>query len=176
VTAIGNSGTNPTDFTHTSNCGGNQIAPGSSCTVQVRFTPSAAGPFSATLNITDNAPGSPQSVTLSGTGTNPPAVTLSATTLSFPATTVGSTSTLPVVLTNTGLGNLTVTLISNSGTNPTDFSHTSNCGGVSIAPNGTCTIQVTFTPSATGTFSATLNITDNAPGSPQSIALSGTGQ
>ena len=175
VTAIGNSGANPTDFSHTSNCGGASIAPSGTCTIQIKFTPSAAGTLSATLNITDNAGNSPQSISLSGTGSNPSAVSLSATSLSFPATSVGSTSTLPVVVTNTGLGNLSVIAIGNSGANPTDFSHTSNCGGASIAPSGTCTIQIKFTPSAAGTLSATLNITDNAGNSPQSIALSGSG-
>jgi hypothetical protein len=175
VSAIGNGGTDPTNFSHTSNCGGHVIAPGDYCTIQVTFSPSAVGPFTATLNITDNALGSPQTVTLNGVGFAP-TVTLSTTGLSFPATKVGSTSTLPVTVTNSGTTNLTVSVISNSGTNPTDFSHTSNCGGHAITPGNYCTIEVIFTPGATGPLSATLNITDNATGSPQAVTLNGDGQ
>jgi hypothetical protein len=176
VTGIGNSGANPTDFGHTSNCGGTPIAPGAFCTLQVTFTPASAASFTANLLITDNAPGSPQAISLSGTGVSGPAVSLSTTSLNFPATTAGSTSTLSVTLTNSGAANLNVTGIGNSGANPTDFGHTSNCGGTPIAPGGFCTVQVTFTPASAGSFSANLLITDNAPGSPQTITLSGTGQ
>jgi hypothetical protein len=175
VTAIGNSGTNPSAFSHTSNCGGNPIAPGASCTAQVSFTPGAAGSFSATLDITDNAADSPQAVTLTGTATAGPTASLSTTALSFPSTQVGATHTLPVTVTNTGSGNLVFTSITNTGANPSLFSHTSNCGnGVSIASGSSCTIQVIFTPTAAGTFSATLNVTDNATGSPQTVALGAT--
>jgi hypothetical protein len=176
VSAISNTGTNPSDFSHTSNCGGNPLAAGKSCTVEATFTPAAAGTFSATMNITDNATGSPQKVTLTGTGTTPaPVAKLSATTLSFPSTAVGSTSTLPLTITNSGGGTLSVSAIANTGTNPTDFSHTSNCGGNPLAAGKSCTVEVTFTPAETGSFSATLNITDNATGSPQKVTLTGTG-
>src|SRR4029077_15403924 len=47
--------------------------------------------------------------------------------------------------------------------------------GSSLAPSGSCTISVVFTPSATGTRTATVVISDNAPGSPHTIALAGTG-
>jgi uncharacterized repeat protein (TIGR03803 family) len=176
VSAIGNTGTNPSDFSHTSNCGGNPLATGKSCTVEVTFTPAAAGTFTATLNITDNATGSPQTVTMTGTGTaSGPIAKLSATSLSFPATAVGSTSTLALTITNSGTGSLSVSAIGNTGTNPSDFSHTSNCGGNPLAAGKSCTVEVTFTPAAAATFTATLNITDNATGSPQAVTMTGTG-
>jgi sugar lactone lactonase YvrE len=175
VTAISNSGANPAYFTHTSNCGGTPIAPGAHCTLQISFTPTAAGTFSAQLNITDNAAGSPHSFTVSGTAVNAPAVSLSTSSLSFPSTAVGATSTLPVTVTNTGQAALNITGIAQGGTNPSDFGHTSNCGGHSIAPGGNCTVQVTFTPASAASFSATLVLTDNAPGSPRTITLAGTG-
>jgi hypothetical protein len=175
VSSISNTGASPSQFTHTSNCGGNPLAANASCTAQVIFAPTAAGTFTATLNIVDNATGSPQTISLSGTGTGGPAVSLSTTSLTFPATQIGSSGTLPVTVTNTGSANLTVSLISNTGANPSLFTHTSNCGnGVSIAPSSSCTIQVIFTPTAAGSFTATLNIKDNAAGSPQTVSLSGT--
>jgi hypothetical protein len=57
---------------------------------------------------------------------------------------------------------------------PSDFAQTNNCGSV-LAAAASCTINVTFTPTATGTRTGALWITDNAVGSPQAISLSGTG-
>lgn len=175
LTGISNSGIDPTNFSHTSNCGGNPLAPGSYCTVEVSFTPATAGSFSATLNINDNGSGAPQAVTLSGTGANPPSVSLSPRSLSFPAAAVGATSTLPFTITDSGNSTLNVTVISKCGSNPTDFSHTSNCGGNPLAPGSSCTAEVSFAPASNEAFSATLSITDNATGSPQAVTLSGVG-
>jgi subtilase family serine protease len=172
IVVISSTGTNASLFTHTSTCGGSELTNGQSCSAQVIFTPTAAGSFSATLSITDNAPGSPQTVTLSGTATAGPAVTLSATSLSFPSTAIGSTSTLPLTITNSGSGTLNVSAISLS---TSSFGHTSNCGGNPLAAGKSCTAQVTFSPASAGTFTATLSITDNATGSPQTITVSGTG-
>jgi hypothetical protein len=175
VSAISQTGANASLFSHTSNCGGNPLAPGASCTVQVTFAPTASGSFSATMNITDNAGNSPQSVALSGTATTSgAAVTLSPTSLSFSSTQLGSTTTLPLTITNSGTATLNVSAISQTGTSASLFSHTSNCGGNPIAPGKSCTAQVTFTPTAAGSFSATLNVTDNAGNSPQTVALTGT--
>jgi len=55
------------DFSQTNNCG-TSLAPGTSCTVSVVFTPTASGTRSGTLPITSSDAGSPQSVKLSGTG------------------------------------------------------------------------------------------------------------
>ncbi|HTV56516.1 MAG TPA: SBBP repeat-containing protein [Terriglobia bacterium] len=59
--------------------------------------------------------------------------------------------------------------------NTTDFAETDNCIGTVAANGGSCTINVTFTPSATGSETSQLTLTDNANSSPQSIALSGSG-
>ena len=59
------------DFTQTNNCG-SSVAAGAGCTVSVRFTPTASGPRSGAITITDNATGSPHVVSLGGTGNNPP--------------------------------------------------------------------------------------------------------
>ena len=107
-----------------------------------------------------------------------PAVSLSAATLNFGTQTVGSVSPTPqaVTLTNTGNAALSITGIAIGGTDAGDFSLTaqSPCGA-SVAPGGTCSIQVNFTPGSSGARSATLSISDNASGTPQTVALSGTG-
>jgi hypothetical protein len=126
--------------------------------------------------FTDNGAGSPQSVALSGTGTAVPStVTLSPTSVSFANQTVGTTSAAQAItLTNAGPNPLAITGIALGGTNPGDFAQTNNCP-TTVAVNATCTISVTFTPTAANARSAAVTITDNGAGSPQSVALSGTG-
>ncbi len=48
------------------------LLPSTSCTLNVIFNPTASGPLTDTLSISDNVPGSPQTVALSGTGLPPP--------------------------------------------------------------------------------------------------------
>jgi N-acetylneuraminic acid mutarotase len=75
ITGVAISGTGAADFVQTNSCG-SSLAAGASCTVSVTFTPASAASFSASLTVTDNAAASPQSVTLSGTGTPLPSFTL----------------------------------------------------------------------------------------------------
>ena len=175
-------GTNPGDFalsTGANPCA-TRLEAGASCSIYVTFTPASAASFTATLEVADNAAGSPQTSTLTGTGTPPPApaVTLAPNSVAFASQTIGVTSAATTVtLTNSGNATLTITGISIAGTNPTDFAMTSGsspCGGT-LAAGASCTVSVTFTPSAAGSFSATLSIANNAAGSPQTVALSGTG-
>jgi hypothetical protein len=138
----------------------------------VTFRPSIAGTENATVTVTDNAPNSPQSTTLTGVGEGTgPAVTLSPTSLVFPTQLVG-TSSAPqnVTLTNTGAAVLSITSIATTG----DFSQTNNCGAT-VAVNASCTITVTFKPTTINTRTGTVAVTDNAPASPQTVALTGTG-
>jgi hypothetical protein len=124
------------------------------------------------LVINDNAAGSPQTVSLSGTGT---VVELSAIGISFGNQPVGTTSPVATVtLTNIYGLTLGITSVTITGTNASDFSQTNSCG-VSVPPMKSCTFRVTFTPGASGFRSATLDIFDNGGGSPQIVALSGTG-
>src|SRR5205814_1022856 len=81
-----------------------------------------------------------------------------------------------VTLKNSGTGSLTISSIGLTGTNAGDFAQTNTCPSSSstLAPGASCTISVTFTPTATGSRSASVTITDNAAGSPQSVSLSGS--
>ena len=104
-----------------------------------------------------------------------PGASISPATLSFGNQTAGTTSAGQVVtLRNTGSGALSITGITITGTNPTEFSQTNNCG-TSLAAGSSCAISVTFTPASAASYSAALSIADNAPGSPQTAGLSGTG-
>jgi hypothetical protein len=176
LSAITFTGSNATDFSETDTClvSSPQLAPGASCMVSVRFTPSVAGAESGTLNIIDNAPGSPQTVALAGTGAAP-IVNLSAANLVFAASPVGTASaTQSVTLTNAGTATLNLSSITLTGASAGDFSQSNNCGA-SVAPNVSCTITVNFTPTAAGSRTAAITISDNALDSPETVQLSGTG-
>jgi hypothetical protein len=142
----------------------------------VTFTPSATGARSATLTFTDDAGGSPQTVALSGTGAAA-GISFNPTSLSFGNQGTGSTSPAQsVTVTNNGTAALHVTSVTLTGTNAGDFGKSADtCSGQAIAVNATCTVSVTFTPTATGARSASLSFADDAPSSPQTVAVSGTG-
>lgn len=162
------------DFAVQSSTCGASLTAGSNCTISVTFTPTQTGPRSGTLSVTDNAPGSPQTGSLTGTGVAP-AVMLKPTSLTFVTQVIGKPSPAQnVILTNTGTGTLTISSITVTGTNAPDFSQTNTCG-TSVAPGATCTISVVFDPTGKNTRTASVSIVDNAAGSPQSILLSGLG-
>lgn len=158
------------DFAQTNNCPAT-LAANASCTISVAFTPTAPGTRVGLVTVTDGAPGSPQTAALSGIG-NGPAVGLSATTWAFGSFGVGTSSTAKAfVVTNTGTAPLTLNAVTGSG----NFAETDNCTGSAIPVGSTCTINVTFSPTVVGALTGVVTITDNAPGSPQLIALAGSG-
>lgn len=172
VSSVAISGTNVADFGQTNNC--TSITAGSSCAINVTFTPSTTSSETATLTVTDNSnntAGTTHTAALTGSGTASatPTVTVSPSSLSF---TSGSSQ--PVTVTNTGASAVSVTGITITGLNSGLYSQTNDCG-TSIAIGSACTISVTFTPGSTsGSTSATLNIADNATGNPHTVGLSGT--
>lgn len=175
ISNIALTGTNAGDYAQTNNCP-STITIGASCTFTVTFSPSATGTRAAAITLTDNAVDSPQNIALTGTGYVPaPAVSLNPTKLSFGYQNVGTTSTAQTItLTNSGTATLNISNIALTGTHAGDYAQTNNCPGT-LAINANCTINVTFSPSANGSRSASLTLTDNAADSPQNAALAGTG-
>ena len=170
ISSIGFTGTNSGDFAQTNNCG-SSVNAGASCTINVTFTPAASGTRTATLNVTDNAGNSPQTVSLSGTGIVP--VTLSTASISFGTVLVDSSATAtPVTLTNNQSVSLTNISISVTGA---AFSQVNTCG-TSIAAGAQCTITVTFAPKTSGSQTGMVTISDSAINSPQTISLKGAGE
>jgi hypothetical protein len=174
--------TTTTDFAETDNCVGQISAGGGSCTINVTFTPPAAGSDTGQLTLTDNvtnaadtAGNSPQSITLTGTGvTSSSALTVAPTSLTFANQQVGTISApQSVTITNTGSSTVDITQIS-VGTN---FQETNTCLALNnvLAVGQSCSVSVTFTPTGSGALSGTLTVTDTATGSPQTVALGGTG-
>jgi hypothetical protein len=136
----------------------------------VTFAPTASGTRTAILTITDNASGSPQTVSLTGTGGSV-VLNVSPGTLNFPAQALASASaSQPVTLSNPGLTPISISGIVAGG----DFGQTNNCGA-SLSAGSSCTVNVTFTPTASGPRTGTLTVTDTASNSPQSVSLSGSG-
>ncbi len=173
ISGVTISGTNASSFTQTNNCG-STVNAGSSCAISITFSPSAAGAYTATVNVADNATGSPQSVTLNGTGTAPQ-VSLLPSPLIFGDQLVGTMSAAQkVTLANNGTAALNVTSIALTGTNASAFSQTNTCGAT-VAAGSSCSITAIFAPTTVGSFSGSINVSDNVTGSPQSVALSGTG-
>jgi FG-GAP-like repeat/Abnormal spindle-like microcephaly-assoc'd, ASPM-SPD-2-Hydin len=161
-------------FTATSNCNGN-LTPGSSCSINVTFAPTTTGNQNGTLTLTDTTPSSPQLIPLTGSGVNGPYLNVAPAAVSFGTVNVGNSS-APITLQVSNVGNADATIsgITISGMNGSDFSQSTSCGAA-LTVAATCTISVTFKPTAIGSRSATLSITDNAPNSPQTVALTGSG-
>jgi len=138
--------------------------------VNVVFTPTALGAATGQLTFTDNAQGSPQTVSLSGTGITP-TLTINPFSLAFGNQNVGVASApQAITATNNGAATLTFSSIQASGA----FSETDNCA-VPLKPGTSCTINVVFTPTTAGATTGAVTLTDNAPGSPQTVQLTGTG-
>jgi Abnormal spindle-like microcephaly-assoc'd, ASPM-SPD-2-Hydin len=107
-----------------------------------------------------------------------PAVSLAPTSLSFGNQAVGQTSAGKMVtLTNSGSAALTITSVTVTGPNATDFAAPNTCpvSPNTLAAGASCTLTVTFTPSAAGTRAAGISVSDNASGSPHTVPLDGTG-
>jgi hypothetical protein len=172
LNSVAITGVNSSDFNEGTSTCGSTLTAGTDCSVEVGFTPSQLGPRAATLTITDDDVSSPQSVSITGTGvTTGPNATPSATGLGFANQLLDTTSPpLSITLSNYGTSVLDVATINST----TSFGETDNCIG-SLASGASCTINVTFAPNTTGNIDGTLSITDDAPGSPQDIGLSGTG-
>jgi hypothetical protein len=168
------------DFTLPSNSCSGSIGALSYCYIKIVFNPTTTGLRTGTIVIADSAPGSPRTINLSGTGVSAaaPQATLTPTSLTFASQALGTTSPAQNInLTNSGEASMTVTGISLAGSNPGDYAQTNTCQPVpfTLTAGFSCTISVTFKPLATGTRTASVSIADNAAGTPQTVALSGTG-
>jgi trimeric autotransporter adhesin len=172
ITGITIIGSNSGDFARTTTCG-STLAINASCTINVTFRPTAVGTRTASVSIADNAPGTPHTVSLSGTGTG---VSVTPTSLTFATQTVGTTSAAQTVtVRNVDTTILTGISVSDTGTNAGDFNQTTTCG-TSLSVGSSCTISVTFRPTARFTRTASLRVSDSDPTSPQQVSLTGNGR
>src|ERR1022692_4730608 len=147
-----------------------KLARGATCTILISFTPATLGALSGKLTVTDSASNSPQTANLTGNGIPP--VTLSPTGLSFGRLPVGETS---PAMTVTFTNNQNVAVNFNSILASGDFAVAGNTCGSSIGALASCTVGVTFKPSATGGREGILAFSDSAARRPQTVTLTGIG-
>src|SRR4051812_6742092 len=109
--------------------------------------------------------------------TGTPSVTFTPTSLTFGAQAINTTSApQSITIKNTGNGSLFINSAATRGTNALDFTQVGDgCSGLTLPAGATCSVSINFSPKATGTRSATFILTDNAPASPQTVPITGTG-
>jgi centrosomal CEP192-like protein/ASPM-SPD-2-Hydin domain-containing protein len=155
--------------------GGNpasSLAVGQSETVQIQFAPTATGAATGTFTITSDASNSPLAISLSGTGMTGGGLAANPASENFGSVAVGSTGTVSITLSNTGTSAVSITAHSIAGTG---FALTGWSAPASLNAGQTTTFTVTFAPTTAGAASGSVSVTSDAPGSPLTIALSGTG-
>jgi phospholipase C len=156
------------DFTQTSACVNRSVKPDGVCGISVTFKPTAAGIRTGTMTVTDTDPTSPQIVTLTGVGAG---LQITPTAVAFSNQLVGTQSASSAV-TLKNVGSVPISIFSILARQ--DFQKTNHCPPT-LAVSASCTVDVTFTPSVTGTRLGALTLTHSDPASPQSIILTGAG-
>ena len=181
VESVSITGSNAADFTIVSDgCQGSLLNPGGNCVVGVAFAPATndLGTLRANLVFADDQVGSPRSIPMTGTATAPaPLLCLSTNSINFGSVGVNSTGAVQsVTITNCGSTPLAVSNITFSGSAAGDFSNILDFQtSTNLPADGTCVVQVYFTPSKSGTRQATLVIPNSAVGSPATVAVQGVG-
>jgi len=156
-------------------CGGTLVA-GATCTINVRFRPTALGLVNGTLTITSNVAITGSPVSLSGTGVAS-GIAIAPDPLTITANPITATGT--VTVTNTGASSVTISNVTVAGGSIIDYffsqSGTNTCSGATLAPAGTCSVGVRFTRvlAGTGDYPGTITFTDTATGSPHTGDLIG---
>ena len=149
------------------------LAPGQTGNFNVQFAPQAAGSVSGSVSIFSNAPNSPATVALSGTGVAASyTISVNPSTLSFGSVNNGSSTTQGFTVTNTGNSNVAISGATATGAG---YSIVSGAGAVTLSPNQSTSVSVQFAPSVAGTASGSATILSNATASNSSVALGGTG-
>src|SRR5277367_3538565 len=149
------------------------LVAGQSTSFTAKFSPTASGSATGSISIVSNAPSSPLLIGLSGSGTaSQPQLTINPASITFGSVAVGSTASQTVTLTNPGNAALTVTQAVPSGTG---FSMSDATLPLTINAGSSASFTAKFSPPAVGSDTGGISIVSNAPGSPATIALSGTG-
>jgi N-acetylneuraminic acid mutarotase len=157
------------------------LAAGANCTINVTFNPTTTGTRTGAVTLIDNSVGSPsQTIVLTGTG-EPYAISFTPSSLTLPSVLPSGTTYKTVTVTNDGSAPVTISNIAIAPANGTPVGtftvYSTNCPvkPSQLGGNLPCTIQVAFTPPDSITFNATLQVVDNAPGSPHLLPLTGMG-
>jgi hypothetical protein len=158
------------DFTQTNNCG-SSLAAGASCTFSVIFRPTGSGLEQGSISYSGSYYDPAIIEPINGVAIVAPAALFCPPSVSFSNQAMHSASApQPVMLTNNGSATLNIVKVAATG----DFAETDDCVG-SLPARSSCVINVTFQPAAVGSRTGGLMVSDDAPGSPQSMTLTGVG-
>jgi hypothetical protein len=149
---------------------GGTLAAGASCALQVTFTPAQTGTRSGMLSIASSAAPLPLGVALTGVGAQRE-LEITPAGLAFGPVNVGSSASLSLTLFNQGATPITGLSFGITG----NYAISAPCGVTTLASGASCSVTITFTPTAAGAQSGTLTVTSSDPGSPATVPLSGTG-
>jgi hypothetical protein len=160
-----------------------EIEPEGTCTIDVEFAPSGAGPRSAVVAVDDDAPGGPHRIPVIGEGAlppkDPPIFDATPDPTEFPETLIGDIADPQVVtVRNVGEESFTVESVEIVGNHADDFQIVEHdCEDAVIdPPPSNCTVTVDFRPSEPGARTAVLRFTDTAPGEVHLVELKGSGE
>ncbi|MGA8224296.1 MAG: choice-of-anchor D domain-containing protein [Candidatus Acidiferrales bacterium] len=149
------------------------IAAGGSTTFNAVFTPAATGAVTGSLTLVSNSLTSPLTINMSGTGLSATHLLgANPTSLPFGNVNDGGTSSLNVTLKNNGNSNITISGVTVTGTG---YSGNGVSSGLTLTPNQTATLSVTFAPTTAGASNGGVSIASNATNSPAAVSLTGTG-
>jgi Phosphoesterase family/Protein of unknown function (DUF1573)/Abnormal spindle-like microcephaly-assoc'd, ASPM-SPD-2-Hydin len=157
------------DFSASSDCP-KSLKSGVACTITVKLTPTAAGPRTGTLTVTDSDPSSPQTANLTGQGTWVQLPLYPGVMYPAAGTALGSTATHTITLTNTGTTALAIAKVQTVG----NYSQTNNCHK-SVAAGASCKFTVKFSPQSSARLYGNLAVFDSDPASPHMVRLTGVG-
>ncbi len=147
------------------------LSPSGSATLSVKFAPTTAGSATGTIKVSSDAPGSPVTINLSGTGTQA-GLSVSPSSFNFGSVVDGQTKSQLFTATNTGTATLTIAQVTVSGAG---YSASGLNTPATIAAGKSATFSVLFAPTTAGALSGSVAVSSNAASSPASVALSGTG-
>ncbi len=159
------------------NCSNKTIAPSGTCTFAVQFAPTSPVSYAESFDIPSNDPSTPSiTFAVSGTGSvvsvpqitvTDPVLPANDLTLPFGMVQNGLSSEQTVTVSNGGNANLVIGAVASVNPLAAPFSMaTDNCSGKTLAPSGSCTLTVQFTPTQSGTFYASFDIPSNDPSTP----------
>ncbi len=157
-------------FSVTGISAGQTIAAGTQASFTATFAPTASGDASGSITLSTNASNPSLSIPLTGTGTQG-ALSVNPASVNFGSVAVGNSGSSSVTLRNSGTAPVSVSAASASGTGFTVSGFTAG----TLNPGSTTSFTVNFTPAAEGSATGSVSITNNASGSPTTIALNGTG-
>ena len=172
--AVSISGANSTEFRIKSDaCSNTTVAPSQTCTVTFSAIPNTYGTKSADLVFTDNAPNSPQHVSISGSVVDTPVFWAGVKT--HVSAVIGQKPAIQrILISNSGYGTLNFPMQGGikKGKNASDFYFESNnCSNISLNRGATCGFFFTFKPKTSGPKTVTFMFKDNAAGSPHSVTI-----